>query len=118
MNILLKDVTLQVKTIKEKDKLLRQLLEFHKETVSVQFFLHCTFQIHYQQTHLCDHDYYDAHDMFLAPIEQLHDHNYCIKQDKNTIIDYIIDQQYADDIGFMSINKNIISKTMKNIALI
>ena len=49
MNILLKDVTLQVKTIKQKDKLLQQLLEFHKETVSVQFFLHSTFQIHHQQ---------------------------------------------------------------------
>ena len=48
MNILLKDVTLQVKKIKQKDKLL-QLYEFHKDTVSVQFFLHCTFQIYYQQ---------------------------------------------------------------------
>ena len=54
--------------------------------------------------------------MFLAPIEHLHDHNYCIKQDKNTITDYIIDQQYIDDIGFISNNKNIIDKAMKNIA--
>ena len=49
MNILLKDMTLQVKNNKTNDKLLQQLLEFHKGTVSVQFSLHCTFQIHYQQ---------------------------------------------------------------------
>ena len=67
-------------------------------------------------THLYDHDYYGAHNMFITPIEHLHDHNYCIKQDKNTITDYIIDQQYADDIGFISNNKNIIDKLMKNIA--
>ena len=54
--------------------------------------------------------------MFLTPIEHLHDHNYCIKQDKNIVTDYIIDQQYADDIGFISNNKDIIDKAMKNIA--
>ena len=56
--------------------------------------------------------------MFLTPFEHLHDHNYCIKQDKNIVTDYIIDQQYADDIGFISNNKNIIAmnKAMKNIA--
>ena len=54
--------------------------------------------------------------MFLAPFEHLHDHNYCIEQDKNTITDYIIDQQYADDIGFISNNKNIMDKAMKNTA--
>ena len=32
------------------------------------------------------------------------------------ITDYIIDQQYADDIGFINNNKNIISKAIKNIA--
>ena len=67
-------------------------------------------------THLYDHDYHNAHNMFLRPIEHLHDHNYCIKQDKNTITDYMIDQQYADDIGFIINNENIISKAMKNIA--
>ena len=46
----------------------------------------------------------------------LHVHNFCIKQDKDTTTDYIIDQQYADDIGFNSNNKNIISKAIKNIA--
>ena len=43
-------------------------------------------------THLYDHNYYNAHNMFLAPFEHLHDHNYCIKQDKNILTDYIIDQ--------------------------
>ena len=54
-----------------------------------------------------------CHSMFLAPIEHLHDHNYCIEQDKNNITDYIIDQQYADDIGLISSNKNIIDKAIK-----
>ena len=54
--------------------------------------------------------------MFLTPFEHLHDHNYCIKQDKNIVTDYIIDQQYADDIGFISNNKDIIRKAMKTIA--
>ena len=67
-------------------------------------------------THLYYHDYYDANNMFLTPIEHLLDHNYCIKQDKSTVTDYIIDQQYADDIGFISNSKNIIDKAMKNIA--
>ena len=56
------------------------------------------------------------HIMFLAPFEHLYDHNYCIKQDKNIVTDYIIDQRYADDIGFISNNKDIIDKAMKNIA--
>ena len=54
--------------------------------------------------------------MFLTPFEHLHDHNYCIKQEKTIVTDYIIDQQYADDVGFISNNKNIINKAMKNIA--
>ena len=54
--------------------------------------------------------------MFLTPIEHLHDHNYSTKQDKDSITDYIIDQQYADDIGFISNNKDIIDKAMKNLA--
>ena len=66
--------------------------------------------------HLYDHNYDNAHNMLLTPIEHLHDHNYCIEQDKNTITDYIIDQRYADDIGFISNNKNIIDKVMKNIS--
>ena len=56
--------------------------------------------------------------MFLTPIEHFHDHNYSIKQDKNIVTDYIIDQQYADNIGFISNNKKIIDKAMKNIAQI
>ena len=54
--------------------------------------------------------------MFLTPIEHFHEHNYSIKQDKNTVTDYIIVQQYAYGIGFISNNKNIIDKAMKNIA--
>ena len=54
--------------------------------------------------------------MLIAPVEHLHDNNCCIKQDNNNITSYIIDQQYADDIGFISHNKNIINKAMKNIA--
>ena len=53
--------------------------------------------------------------MFLTPFEHLHDHNYCLKQDKNIVPDYIIDQQYADDIGSISNNKDIINKAMKTI---
>ena len=51
--------------------------------------------------------------MFLTPFEHLHDHNYCKKQDKDIVPDYIIDQQYADEIGFFSNNKDIIDKAMK-----
>ena len=69
-------------------------------------------------TRLCDHNYHDAHNMFLAPFEHLYDHSYCIKQDKNIVTDYISYQQYADDIGFISNNKDIIDKAMKNIAQI
>ena len=39
-----------------------------------------------------------------------------MKQDKNVVTDYIIGQQYADDIGFISNNKDIIDKAMKTIA--
>ena len=68
--------------------------------------------------HLHYHHYYNAHDMYLTPIEHLYEYNYCTKQDKNNTTYYIIDQQYTDDIGFISNNKNIINKAMKNIALI
>ena len=54
--------------------------------------------------------------MFLTSIEDLRDNNYHTKQDNNDITDNIIDQQYADDIGF--IRKKYIKKAMKNIALI
>ena len=53
--------------------------------------------------------------MFLTPIEHLYDHNYCIKQDKDTLTVYTIDLKYADDIEFISKNKDIINKAMKNI---
>ena len=56
--------------------------------------------------------------MFLTPIEHLHDHNHCIKHDKYTITDYIIDQKYTDDIGFISNNENITYRAIKNIVQI
>ena len=40
-------------------------------------------------THLYDHNYHSAYNMFLTPIEHLHDRNYCIKHDKNTIAGYM-----------------------------
>ena len=45
MNILLNDVTLQVINNGARGQILQQLLEFLNETVSVEFFLHCTFQL-------------------------------------------------------------------------
>ena len=44
--------------------------------------------------------------MSVTPIEHLHGHNYCIKQERYKIADYIIDQQYADDIEFISNKKH------------
>ena len=119
MNILLKDVALQVKNNKTKGQTFTTNLGIPQgDCLSAILFtpyLSNTLSAKIP-THLYDHSYYNAHNMFLAPIEHLHDDNYCIKQDKNTITDYIIDQQYADDIGFISNNKNIIDKVMKNIA--
>ena len=66
--------------------------------------------------HLHGHIYYGAHYVFLSPIEHIHYHNYCLKQDKDHITDYIIDQHYADDIRFISNSKTIINKVMINIA--
>ena len=119
MNIVLKDVTLQVKDNKTKGQTfittlciphgdcLRAILStlYLSNTLSAKI-----------PNHLHDHNYYNAHDIFLTPIEHIHDHNYCIKQNKNDITYYIIDQQYADDIGFMSNNKDNIDKAMNNIA--
>ena len=116
MNILLNDVTLQVKNnitnfsttlgIPQGDCLSASIFTLYpSNTISAKI-----------PTHLYDHNYYSAYNMFLTPFEHPHDHNYCIKQDKNIVTDNIIDQQYADDIGFISNNKNIIDKTMKNIA--
>ena len=119
MNIILKDVTLQVKNNKTKGQTFITTLGIPQgECLSaILFALYISNTLSAKiPTRLCDHNYNSAYNMFLTPFEHLHDHNYCIKQDKNTVTDCIIDQQYADDIGFISINKDIIDKAIKNIA--
>ena len=119
MNILLKDVTLPVKNNITKGQTFTTTLGIPQGDClsAILFALYFSNTLSAKiPTHLYDHNYYNAHNMFLAPFEHLHDHNYCIKQDKNIVTDYIIDQQYADDIGFISNNKDIIDKAMKNIA--
>ena len=119
MNILLKDVTLQVKNNKTKQQTFKTTFGIPQGDClsAILFTLYLSSTLSAKiPTHLYDHNYYNEHNVFLTPIEHLHDHNYCIKQGKNTITDYIIDQQYAGDIGFISNNKNILSKAMKNIA--
>ena len=119
MNILPKDVTLQVKNNKTKGQTFTTTLGIPQGDClsAILFTLYLSNTLSAKiPTHLYDHSYHSAHNIFLTPIEHLHDHNYCIKQDKNTITDYIIDQQYADDIGFISNNKDIKDKAMKNIA--
>ena len=118
MNILLKDVTRQVKNNKTKGQTFTTTVGISQGDYlsAILFALYLSDTLSAKiPTHLYDHDYYTAHNMFLAPIEHLHDHNYCIKQYIDTITDYIIDQQYADDIEFISNNNNIISQSMKNI---
>ena len=118
MNILLKDVTLQVKNNIAKGQTFTTLGIPQGDCLSAILFtlyLSNTFSAK-TPTHLYDHNYHDAHNMFLTPIEHLHDHNYCIEHDKNIVTDYIIGQQYTDDIGFISNNKNILEKAMRNIA--
>ena len=113
MNILLKDVTLQVKNNMTKGHTFTTTLGIPQGDChsAIPFTLYLSNTLSAKiPSHLYDHNYYDAHNMFLAPIEHLHDHNYFIKQDKNIVTDYIIDQQYADDIGFISKNKDIIDK--------
>ena len=119
MNILLKDVTLQVKNNMTKGQTFKTTLGIPQGDCfsAILFTLYLSNTLSAKvPTHLYDNNYYYVHNMFLAPFEYLHDHNYCIKQDKNIVTDYIIDQQYVDDIGFISNNKDIINKAMKNIA--
>ena len=121
MNILLKDVTLQVKNNIAKGQTFTTTLGIPQGDclIAIMFTLYLSNTLSAKiPTHLYDHNYYGAHNMFLTSIEHHHDHNYCIKQDKNTITDYIIDQQYAYDIGFISNNQYIIDKAMKYIAAI
>ena len=108
MNILLKNVTLQVKNNKTQIQTFTTTLGIPQGDClsAILFTLYLSNTLSAKiPTHLYDHNYNNAHNMFLASIEHLHDHNYCIKQDKNTITDYINDQQYADDIGFISKKK-------------
>ena len=121
MNILLKDVTLQVRNNKTKGQTFTTTLGIPQGDClsAILFTLYLSNTLSAKiPTHLYDHDYNTANNMFLIPIEYLHYHNYCIKQDKNTVTDYIINQKYAVDIGFISNNKDIIDKAMKNIAQI
>ena len=95
MKILLKDVTLQVKKNKTKGQTFTTTLGVPQgdclSAILFTLYLSNTLSIKIP-THLCDHKYHSANNMFLKPIEHLHDHNYCTKQDKNTIAYYIIDQ--------------------------
>ena len=119
MNILLRDVTLQVKNNKTKGQTFTTTLGIPQGDClsAILFTLYLSNTLSAKiQNHLYDHNYHGANNMFIIPIEHLHDHNYCIKQDKNTVADYIIDQQYAADIGFINNNINIIDKAMKSIA--
>ena len=119
MNIRLKDVTLQVRHNKTKGPAITTILRIPQGDClsAILFTLYFSNTLSAKiPTHLYDHNYYNAHTMFLTPIEQLHDHDYCMKQDKKNITDYIIYQKYADDIGLISNNKHIINNAMKNIA--
>ena len=118
MNIRLKDVTLQVKNNITKGQTFTTTLGISQGDClsAILFTLYLSNTLSAKiPTHLYDHNYYNAHNIFLTPFEHLHDHNYCIKLDKNIVPDYIIDQQYADNIGFISNNKDIINKAMKTI---
>ena len=121
MNILLKDLTLQVKNNKTKGQTLTINLRIPQRNclsaILSSIYLSNTLPAKIP-THLYDHNYHIAHSIFPTPIEHLHDHNYCIKQDNNNITDYIIDHQYSDDIGLISNSKSIIDTLKKNIASI
>ena len=118
-NIILKDVTLQVQNNITKGQTFTTTLGIPQRNYlsAILFTLYLSNTLSAKiPTHLYGHDYHNAHNMFLVPVEHLYEHNYCIKQDKNIVTDYIIDQQYANDIGTFSNNKNIKNKAMKNIA--
>ena len=98
MNILLKDVTLQVKNNKTKGQSFTTTLRIPQGDClsAILFTLYLSNTLSAKiPTHLYDHNYYDAHSMFPIPTEHLRDHNYCIKQDKNNLTGYIINQQYV-----------------------
>ena len=104
MNILLKDVRLQVKNNKSKGQTYTTLEIPQGDCLTAILSALClsnTLSVKIP-THLHDHYYHNERNMFPTPIEHLHDHNYCIKQEKNNLTYYMIHQQYADDIGFIS----------------
>ena len=86
MNILLKDVTLQVKNNITKGQTLTTTLGIPQgdclSAILFTVYLSNTLSAKIP-THLYDYYYYNARNMLLTPFEHLHDHNYCIKQDKN-----------------------------------
>ena len=117
MNILVKDVTLEVQNNKTKGLTFLATLGFSQGDClsAILFALYLSNGLSPKiPTHLHDH-IYNTNDLFLTPTEHLHDHIYCTKQDKNNITDYLIDQQYADHIGFVGKKKNIMKNAMKNI---
>ena len=120
MNILPNDVTLRVNNKTKGQTFTTTLGIPRRECLSaILFTLYLSNALSQKiSTHLHNLNYYNAQDMFLTPIERLLDHIYCTKHGKNSIPDYIIDQQYADDIGFISNNENTINKVIKNIALL
>ena len=92
MNILLKDVTLQVKNNKTKGQTFTTTLVIPQGDClsAILFTLYLSNTLSAKiPTHLHDHNYCNEHNMFLTPNEHLHDHNYCTKQDQNNITDYI-----------------------------
>ena len=87
MDILLKDVTLQVKNNKTKGQTLTTILGIPQGDClsAILFTLYFSNTLSAKiPTHLFEHNYYNADNMLLTPIEHLHDHNYSTKQEKKT----------------------------------
>ena len=104
MNILLKDVTLQVKNNITKGQTSTTTLGIPQGDClsAILFTLYLSNTLSAKiPTHLNDHTHDDAHNMFRTPFEHLHDHNYLIKQDKNIVTDYtILVHRLHTDFGF------------------
>ena len=97
MNILLKDVTQQVENNRAKGHSLTTL-GFPQSHCLIAILLksHLSSALSAKiPTHVHDHYYNNAHSMFPTNVEHLHDHNYCTKQVKNNITEFLIDQQYT-----------------------
>ena len=79
MNILLKDVTLQVKNNITKGQTFTTTLGIPQGDClsAILFALYLSNTLSAKiPNHLYDHNYYNAHNMFLTPFEHFHDHNY------------------------------------------